>query len=429
MGETRAFGGQSVRFNSELLPSPPNAPPPTFRPRTRASVLQSFLHAASLFHAYEYHQALKAYRRILRQEQDFVSESILWFNIGVLRDHLGEHALAGDAYERSVRLDGSFSLGWFSLGNTISLLGDFRRALKAFKICERTFLLGDSIDYSQQGLPWTLEKTRVIFNIRQTALRKLHKQHGGPLDQAWSLNRLPAGIIFGLGAGVIVEDEEPAAGTSTSSTTEPYTVETTEPWIRAGVGSPSSSSPPPPPPPLPPAKHDQPRKHATTRAGYPRGPSLPPIPSGKKCPDTAMPSQSKPLPFHPHREKQVFHNQQQQNPARLPNNNNDNNNNNNNNINNNSQSRTNAQVSTADVGHSSGSSTRDRPELELAPSTRLDSFGIFALGEGQLRMLRAEANKASSSSSSSNTNNNNNRNNHALTKVLGRSRSFRYVEQ
>ncbi|KAI9858083.1 MAG: hypothetical protein M1813_007895 [Trichoglossum hirsutum] len=365
MEETLAFEGLSVRFNSQHLPSPPNAPPPTFRARTRASFLESFLHAASLFHAYEYHQSLKAYKRLLRQGQEFVSEAILWFNIGVLCDHLGEHALAGDAYEKSVMLDGSFSVGWFGLGNAISFIGNFRRALKAFKICEKTFQ-GDFIDYSQQGLPWILERTRVVFNRRQTELRILHKQHGGPLDQAWSLNRLPAGIIFGLGIGVIVGNDS----TSTSST-EPDSVESAEPWPRAEVGS-------------PPIKHDQLRRHTATRAGNARG--QPPPTPGRTSLVTAIPSQ---FPSLQHQEKQQpFHNQQS--PVGSPN----------------SRRRANAQLSTASFENG------NRAAQVRVPIERLDSFGIFALGEPQLRELQAAANEASNDP----------------TGVLGRNRSFRSRE-
>ncbi|KAH0542869.1 hypothetical protein FGG08_002729 [Glutinoglossum americanum] len=278
MAQLLSFESPSVRFNNHLVPSPLNAQPPVFQHGTCADILEAYSQAASLFHAYEYHQAIKAYKRLLRQKQSLVNEALLWFNIGILRDHLGEHALASEAYEKAVKLDGSFSLGWFCLGNSLSLISNFRRALRVFKICEKT-LRGDSIDYHHYGLPWKLEKTRVTFNIRQTELRKLHKQHKAPLDHTWSLNRLPAGNIFEPGTGILGNGRNTKTPADLAN---PDALEPPELQARAGVGSLLT-------------KHNQLRRHATTGAGLS---SIKNDQLGRRATDRAS-SRQKPLPLTP----------------------------------------------------------------------------------------------------------------------------------
>ncbi|KAI9775248.1 MAG: hypothetical protein M1839_001366 [Geoglossum umbratile] len=355
---------------SKSLHQLPSPPPQTSQAQTPAGILDAYSNAASLFHAYEYHQAIKAYKRLLRQEQDLISETLIWFNIGVLRDHLGEHALAAEAYEKAIKLDKSLSIGWFSLGNAISLLGNFRRALRVFKICEKT-LQGDSIDYHQQGLPWTLEKTRVIFNIRQTELRKLHKQHKAPLDRVWSLNRLPAGKIFELST-----TETPG---NTEDTKPPPTLP--EPRGAKLVEQTRAEARPLP------AVHNKLRRSATAWVADPR---KPPTAQGKlgrsatariAIPQKPVLDESNtvtgtPQPFGSapalqNWEKQSFNNQYQA--VRPPD----------------SQRGTNTQSSSTGTKYHNKSLPGDTRH------ERVDSFSIFALGEPQLRELRARANEAS----------------------------------
>jgi tetratricopeptide (TPR) repeat protein len=409
MTEPLAFENPPNHFNNHLLPFPPNAPPPTFPSRAHASIIDAYSQAASLFHACEYHQAIQLYKRLLQQKQDPVSEVLILFNIGILRDHLGEHSLAGEAYEKAVRLDGSFSIGWFCLGNAASLIGNFRRALRVFKICEKT-IRGNFIDYHQQGLPWTLEKTRVIFNIRQTELRKLHKQHKGPLDHVWSLNRLPAGNIFELGRGVVL-----GIGWDVRTPTNLSEPELLEPQTHVGVLS-------------APVRHGQFMRHGTTQVSDPQKP-LPPIPdkfpspatinesfrrdhtqfaapemgrlvlgskksvslisqanssSTQRSPRSAMaPRLSSPVNRMPSQyaslsslrswESQSFNSRYH--PMRPPDN----------------QKHANVQPPNTDTRNCNLGSQKG------APGVKFDSFSIFALGEPQLRKLQAAANEASTS--------------------------------
>src|SRR5579862_2244632 len=114
------------------------------------------------------------------------------------------------AYKTALKIDQSFSIGWFSLGTATYFLGNYKKALEAFRICERTFK-GDSIDYNEQGLPWTLDRIRVKFNILHTELRRDNKQHGATPGPQCALNRLSAGIIFGTktisGGGKLIEPQ------------------------------------------------------------------------------------------------------------------------------------------------------------------------------------------------------------------------------
>jgi len=62
--------------------------------QTRDDIMNAYSKGEDLFHEYQYHGAIKIYKGLLRRRQDIVSDTLLWFNIGILHDHLGEHALA-----------------------------------------------------------------------------------------------------------------------------------------------------------------------------------------------------------------------------------------------------------------------------------------------------------------------------------------------
>ncbi|KAI9774374.1 MAG: hypothetical protein M1840_004268 [Geoglossum simile] len=205
---------------SEPVHQPPSAPPQATEAQTRDSIIKAYSEGASQFHSYEYHDAIGTYRWLLHQKQDFVSETLLLFNIGVSRDHLGEHALAAEAYQKAIDLDKSFSIGWFSLGTATFLLGNYEKAMKAFRTCLKT-LKGDSMDYHERGLNWTLANTTVAFNENHSTFLALRKEKGETSFIPWFLNRLPAGIIFESTIPAGEEDTKPPLSLHEASSVEP----------------------------------------------------------------------------------------------------------------------------------------------------------------------------------------------------------------
>ncbi|KAI9843323.1 MAG: NADPH oxidase activator 1 [Sclerophora amabilis] len=188
----------SLRFATKHLPEPPNAPPPTHIPLSPSSANSLFSHAILLFHAYDWEESIKAHRSLIRRNTiGLIPPSRLWFNIGAVRCHLGEYALAAEAFDKSVKEDPDMAVGWFCYGVALYQLEDFRRAERAFKMILAYFEDGlTEIDYRPIGLDFILPKVRVQFNVRQSMLWKLHKQVNAPRPQDWTLNRMPAGLIF-----------------------------------------------------------------------------------------------------------------------------------------------------------------------------------------------------------------------------------------
>lgn len=187
-----------LRFASQLLPSPPNAAPPTPFNLDPESAAALYSHAVLLFHAYSWHQSIKYHRSILRRDVGgLLPAAHLWFNIAIIRCHLGEYALAVEAFDKAIEHDPELAIAWFCMGIALFQLGDYRRAERRFKQC--LACLGPDvvlIDYKPQGLNFSLEKTRVEFNIRLCLLWKLHKQVKADRPPSWSLNRMPAGLLI-----------------------------------------------------------------------------------------------------------------------------------------------------------------------------------------------------------------------------------------
>ncbi|KAI9720893.1 MAG: hypothetical protein M1812_002732 [Candelaria pacifica] len=233
---------QVVRFDDRRIPTPVNASPATCIPLNLAEALDLWSHAVLLFHSYEWEQAVTAHRRLIKRCENTVPLARLWFNVGVIRSHLGEYFLASEAFTKAVKIRKTLAIGWYCLGMAIFQLGDFRKAKRPFQRCLSLFDEGvTTIDYRSLGLDFILEKTRVEWNERQTFFEKAHKQMRAPmpLDTHLSLNRLPAGKIFAptsqWAAGTGFEDGgEVALSSSISSSLTSSTLDS---------GSPSSPSP------------------------------------------------------------------------------------------------------------------------------------------------------------------------------------------
>ena len=202
-----------LRFASVHLPPPPNAAPPTPSAFDLESATALFAHAVLLFHEYCWHQSIKLHRSILRRDiSGLLPASQLWFNIGIIRGHLGEYALAVEALDKAVEDEPELAVAWFTMGISLFHLGDFRRAERRFKKCLACLETDiPAVDYKTQGLPFLLERIRIEFNIRLCLLWKLHKQVKAERPPPWSLNRLPAGLLFGSEVGGVLENA-PAEG-------------------------------------------------------------------------------------------------------------------------------------------------------------------------------------------------------------------------
>ncbi len=188
-----------VRFNDRHVPTPVNASPATYVSLNLPEALDLWSHAVLLFRSYEWEQAVTAHRRLIKRCENIVPLARLWFNVGVIRSHLGEYFLASEAFTKAVKIRSNLAIGWYCLGMAIFQLGDFRKAKRPFQRCLNLFDEGTtSINYRPLGLDFVLEKTRVEWNVRQNFFEKNHKQMRAPmpLETHLSLNRLPAGVLF-----------------------------------------------------------------------------------------------------------------------------------------------------------------------------------------------------------------------------------------
>ncbi|KAI9887526.1 MAG: hypothetical protein M1823_000617 [Watsoniomyces obsoletus] len=290
---------KTLRFASPELLSPPDVPPPTLQATSQAdtsgdqsdserldfsSANRHFSHAVALFHAYSWHESIALHHELIRRilssssstpvappplqshlagsapapQQEWINllTSKLWFNIGVIRCHLGSYALAIDAFNRSLHFNSECVMGWFCLGIAFFETGEFRKALRRFRRCWGFFRIpsievekrgGDIIEeargkkdiqgrageedqtsgpskkkktpqpkakvklsFEKDGLRYSLMRVDLEYNIRLCLLWKLHKQVNSERpSEDRELNRLPAGIIFEpLMENVVAVEEE-----------------------------------------------------------------------------------------------------------------------------------------------------------------------------------------------------------------------------
>ncbi|KAI9806321.1 MAG: hypothetical protein M1825_006436 [Sarcosagium campestre] len=157
-----------------------------------------FSHAILLFHSLSWHEAIKVHRTLLRREVGpFIPLSNLWFNIATLYCHLGEYAQAVEKYDRAIATEPKLALAWYGMGMSLFQLKDFKRAERRYKMCLGCLEPAQSkVDYRPDGLDYVLERERIEFNVRLCGEWKRYEQRHAERPKAWSLNRLPAGLIF-----------------------------------------------------------------------------------------------------------------------------------------------------------------------------------------------------------------------------------------
>lgn len=134
----------------------------------------------------------------------------LYLNVALILAYLGEYFLAAESFRKAVELDGSSAIGWHGLGGMNFLLGDWKAARKAWKIClagleSRKTLkyfvwkIGGSGAETEKGKrqgEWVLEKGRVEWNL-SFAMLKDKEQREQLKEKVWGINGIPAGLVFG----------------------------------------------------------------------------------------------------------------------------------------------------------------------------------------------------------------------------------------
>ena len=189
---------RSLRFAQAPLSTPPNAPPSTYLPMSADSSRALYSDASLLFHQYSWTDSIKAFRSLLRRSPGrHIPLSQIWCNIGIIRCHLGEYALAAEAFDRALADERDLAIAWYCLAMSLFQLGDYRKAERRYKRC-LDCIPPDSfaVDYEHRGLDFCLGRVRVEWNVKLCMLWKLHKQVHAEEPQPWCLNRLPAGLIF-----------------------------------------------------------------------------------------------------------------------------------------------------------------------------------------------------------------------------------------
>ncbi|KAI9684215.1 MAG: hypothetical protein M1829_003485 [Trizodia sp. TS-e1964] len=184
------------------------------KPYTHDEVLSGHRRACVLFHNFSYLQALHVFRSLIRLGGPYICPTELWFNIGVIRCHLGEYALAAESFSKSVRSaqvekpalategvgenpDPEFAIGWFAWGISLFELKDYSNAEKVFGKCLELLekKSNDQINYSWKRLNYVLNGAKVEWNIKQATSEMLRLQKKVPVVSA-GINRIPAELIF-----------------------------------------------------------------------------------------------------------------------------------------------------------------------------------------------------------------------------------------
>ncbi|KAL9073562.1 MAG: hypothetical protein Q9161_002802 [Pseudevernia consocians] len=151
----------------------------------------------------------------------------LYLDLALAYAFLGEYYLASKVFKEAVDNDSASAVGWFGLGLAQAELAEWRNARRSWKQCLQCF---KSVGGQQEGIryvlfqaqdeaardeaapmmevildsrEWTLERTRVDFNL-QVALREKGSKKLGVAPRSAGqkrpgLNGLPAGLRFGPG--------------------------------------------------------------------------------------------------------------------------------------------------------------------------------------------------------------------------------------
>ena len=167
-------------------------------------------HATLLLDNFHYTQAIKSFRRLLRQYSGTTTvKALLWANIGIIHAHLGDYHIAHKAICRAAKLEPSCSVLWYYLGCVSWELQDYGQAKLYFEACESTIDKGiENIDYRDVGFhgdpnlfpdyEFILNRTELRWNGQQCFFWSQHKKHGAPLPYGhpYGINWVPGGHIF-----------------------------------------------------------------------------------------------------------------------------------------------------------------------------------------------------------------------------------------
>ena len=117
-------------------------------------IFEQWSNAVDLYFKLNLKGATKKHRHLLRElrllvppEQPETSLTpkiqkliaFVWFNIGQIKTLEGQDSVACEAYNLSVKLDGTFALAWYGLGSALFKLDSFKKSEKAFATCLKLF--------------------------------------------------------------------------------------------------------------------------------------------------------------------------------------------------------------------------------------------------------------------------------------------------
>ncbi|CAD6585402.1 MAG: hypothetical protein ASARMPRED_002149 [Alectoria sarmentosa] len=238
----------------------------------------------------------------------------LYLDLALAYAFLGEYYLAYQVFKEAVENDPTSAVGWFGLGLAQAELGEWKNARRSWQACLQCF---ESVDGQQESIryvlfqaqdegaqddaarmlevglncgEWTLERTRVEFNLRIALGEKGSKKLGVAPRSAGQrrpcLNGLSAGLRFGPGWDASLQClASPLLGQYSGS-------HTTEPGGGAGFTSnlqPAVQTPP---------------SSSTSGPGFtlpPRVSSRKPLPALPLSPPTSIPSLADDGSFNDHR--------------------------------------------------------------------------------------------------------------------------------
>ncbi len=167
-------------------------------------------HATLLLDNFRYSQAIKSFRRLLRQcSRTPTVNALLWANIGIVHAHLGDYHIAHQTISRAAKMEPSCSVLWYYLGCVSWELQEYRQAKLYFEACESTIDKGiENIDYRDVGFhgdpnlfpdyEFVLNRTELRWNGQQCFFWWQHKKHGAPLPygRPYGINWVPGGHTF-----------------------------------------------------------------------------------------------------------------------------------------------------------------------------------------------------------------------------------------
>lgn len=167
-------------------------------------------HASLLFHSYEWDSAAHNFAQLAAQTTTPAMKAILLTNVGIIRCHMGEYAMALDAFVKALVVEHNFAVGHFLAGIASYELSMYEISTAAFNACAVALAAtGGSIDYHPMYLNFELEGHTAASNATYVALESNSLSPSTQAQQSnrCLLSRLPAGLIFeSPGQGEVIWD-------------------------------------------------------------------------------------------------------------------------------------------------------------------------------------------------------------------------------